>query len=94
MRKVRTKSLPDGQVKLEIPVYRRLQALVVESNRSESELLTMAVRLLCTAVSRTPNFNEPKRTATPKTKQQRSKLTHVGQIASRIVDNTKRKPPR
>ena len=92
MRKVRTKSLPEGQVQIPIPAYRRLESLVIESNRSMDELITMAVRLLCTAVARTPNFAPPKRTPKPMKKKQRSAATHVGEIAQRIVDKEKRKP--
>jgi len=92
VRKLRTKSLPDGHVQLPIPVYRRLQALVIESNRSEEDLLTMAIRLLCTAVSRTANFNIPGRTSTPQPKSKRSPVTPIGATVQRAVNKIRKDP--
>lgn len=93
MRKVRTKSLPEGHVALPLPIYRRLQALAIDSRRSETEILEMAIRIFATAVSRASFFKLPKRTPKPQTSKQRKEITSVGTIANRIVKNQKGKPP-
>lgn len=92
MRKVRTKSLPEGHVALPLPIYRRLQALAVDSRRSETEILEMAIRIFATAVSRASFFKLPERTPKPKPRKQRGGIASVGAVATRIV-NTKKEDP-
>jgi len=90
MRKVRTKSLPQGCVEVPIPIYRRLQALAITSNRSEAELLAMAIRLLATAVSRVDNFKIPSRDDKPKTKSHRSTAAPMSGTVKTIVNKLRR----
>jgi len=93
MRKVRTKSEPEGHVIVPIPIYRRLQALAISSNRSESELLAMAIRLLATAVSRVDNFKMSTRDDKPGKKSRQSTAAPIGGTVKHIV-NKLRKPKR
>jgi len=93
MRKVRVRSLPEGHVTLPLPVYRRLQALVIDSHRSEAEVLEMAIRVFSTAISRVDSFKLPERTEKPKSKKQRSAMTPVGATARRIVDKLRKGTP-
>ena len=93
MRKVKAKSLPEGHVVLPIPIYRRLQALAIDSRRSETELLTMAIRLLATAASRVDTFKIPKRTPKPLPKPKRSTVPRIGGTAKHIVNNLSKGKP-
>jgi len=93
MRKIKTKSLPEGHVALPLPVYRRLQALVIDSHRSEAEILEMAIRIFATAIARIDTFKLPKRTPKPLTKKQRSTVAPIGATAKRIVDNLTKGTP-
>jgi len=90
MRKVRTKAEPEGHVIVPIPIYRRLQALAISSNRSEAELLAMAIRLLATAVSRVDNFKLPTRDDQPIKKSKRSTAAPIGGTVKTIVNKLRR----
>ena len=89
-RKMRVKSLPDGCVQVPPEIYRRLQALSVDSRRSEAELLAMAIRLLATAVSRSANFANPPRTEHPLKKSKRTAAAPIGGTVKHIVSKLRR----
>jgi len=89
MRKIKVKKVPVNWVELEPTVYCRLQALSIESHRSETELLTMAVRLLCTAVARTTFFNLPKCTPKPTKMNKSNSNTSIKSTVLKIVNNFK-----
>jgi len=93
MRKVRTKSLPLNCIEVDPAIYRRIQAMAIDSHRSESELLEMAIRLLCTAISRMDNFKIPGRTPTPKPKSKRTPVAPIGATVKRTLDKIRSAKP-
>ena len=93
MRKVRTKSLPPNCIEVDPAIYNRIQAIAIDSHRSESELLEMAIRLLCTAISRMDNFKIPGRTPTPKPKSKRTPVAPIGATVKRTLDKIRSAKP-
>jgi len=93
MRRIRTKRIPLYWVELEPSVYNRLRALSIDSRRTESELLGMAVRLLATAVARTPSLKLPGRTEKPKPKDQRTPVPAIAGSVKTIVNKIRRRKP-